>query len=149
MELDKINANILQELENNGRISNNDLAQKVGLSPSACLRRVQELERQEIITGYKATINRKIYGIGTILFVTVRLSEHTQKAQKSFEKVMKHAPEVRECHNITGNFEYLLRIEVPSLDSYKEFHTNTLGSIPQVTEIITYVSLESPKDERA
>lgn len=71
------------------------------------------------------------------------------KSQKGFEKAMAKSQDVRECHNITGTFEYLLRVEVADLTSYKNFHAEVLGSLPQVSAITTYVVIESPKDERA
>lgn len=146
--LDLINKNILRELQRDGRISNNDLADKVGLSPSACLRRVQELERNDVITGYRAIINPQAMGVGLIAFITVGLSEHQKKDQKAFEKAMARAPEVRECHNVTGSFEYILRVEVADLETFKIFHTEVLGVVPEVKSISSYICMESPKDER-
>lgn len=148
VELDKINANILRELELNGRISNADLADKVGLSASACLRRVQDLERRDIITGYRAVINRKALGGGLLIFVTVGLSRHQRADQDLFEKTVALAPEVRECHTVTGSFEYLLRIEVADVEAYQKFHEAVLGQIPQVANITTYIALDTTKDER-
>lgn len=147
-DIDPINHNILQELEADGRISNTDLAARVGLSPSACLRRVQELERQGIIKGYRAIINRKALGGGVTVFVMVGLNAHLKKDSQAFERAMAAAPEVREVHNVTGAVEYLLRVEVADLESYKEFHANTLGIVPQVSSITSYITLASPKDMR-
>lgn len=149
IELDQINRNILQALEGDGRISNTDLASKVGLSPSACLRRVQELERTGLIKGYRAVLDRTQLGSAITVFVMVGLSAHLKKDARSFERAMSAAPEVRECHNITGNVEYLLRVEVPTLEAYKEFHAETLGTLSQVASITSYISLGSPKDMRA
>ena len=146
--LDSINKSILRELQRDGRISNSDLADKVGLSPSACLRRVQELERNDVITGYRAIINPQAMGVGLIAFITVGLSEHQKKDQKAFEKAMARAPEVRECHNVTGSFEYILRVEVSDLNAFKVFHTEVLGVVPEVKNISSYICMESPKDER-
>jgi len=148
-EVDQISRNILQELNRNGRISNLDLAQKVGLSPSACLRRVQQLERSGIITGYRAVLNPTAMGVGITAYVTVGLSEHSKAAQESFEKSISRSPEVRECHNITGQVEYLLRIEAADLAAYKHFHTDVLGAVPHVKSIQSYMVMGSPKDERA
>ncbi len=147
--IDDINRRILRELERNGRISNADLAEKIGLSPSACLRRVQELERTGVIEGYRAVINRAAVDAGFTAYVAVGLSEHTKGPQKAFEKLMARSPEVRECHNMTGSFEYLLRVEVADLAAYKNFHTEVLGLAPQVNSITSYIVMESPKDERA
>ena len=149
MKTDAINQKILRELSRDGRISNTDLADKVGLSPSACLRRVQELERNGVIKGYRAVLNRKAVGAGFTAYVTVGLSEHCKRAQSDFERAMAAAPEVRECHNVAGAIEYILRIEAEDLDAYKHFHTEVLGQTPCVTAITSFIVMSSPKDERA
>ncbi len=148
-DIDPINTKILRELTLDGRLSNVDLADKVGLSPSACLRRVQELERSGVITGYRAVISPQATGITFIAYVLVGLSKHTKEAQQGFEVAMASAPEVRECHNITGTVEYLMRIEARDLTAYKYFHTEVLGTVPQVSSIVSYIVMDSPKDERA
>ena len=147
--LDAIGRNIVRELSRDGRISNLDLAQKVGLSPSACLRRVQELERSGVISGYRAVLNPAALGIGVVAYMTVGLSHHTKADQHAFETAIAPVHEVRECHNITGTVEYLLRVEVADLKAYKLFHTEVLGALPGVSSITTYIVMDSPKDERA
>jgi DNA-binding Lrp family transcriptional regulator len=146
--IDRIAERILQELARDGRISNLALAERVGLSPSACLRRVQELERAGVIAGYRARLDRRALGRGFLAYVAVGLSTHTKAAQEGFERAMAAAPQVRECHNVTGAVEYLLRVEAADLDDYKAFHTDYLGALPQVAAITTYVVIGSPKDER-
>ena len=143
------NDRILRLLESNGRISNAELAERVGLSASACLRRVQELERTGYIKGYRAVLDRSRLGGAVTIFVMVGLSAHLKKDAKDFERAMDRAPEVRECHNITGSVEYLLRVEVDSLEAYKRFHSDTLGEQPQVASITSHVCLGSSKDMRA
>ncbi|MEL6868274.1 MAG: Lrp/AsnC family transcriptional regulator [Pseudomonadota bacterium] len=148
-KIDVINQKILQTLVENARISNTDLAEAVGLSPSTCLRRVQELERAGVITGYRAVLHPPSLGIGFVAYVAVGLSDHSRKSQLAFERSVVKSPEVKECHNTTGTFEYLLRIEVSDLAAYKTFHTDVLGTLPQVNSISSYVVMGSPKDERA
>ena len=148
-KMDQINEKILRELARDGRMSNIDLADKVGLSPSACLRRVQELKRSGVIKGYRAVIDPNALNVGFTAYIGVGLSDHSKAAQEAFERSVASAPEVRECHNITGSIEYLLRIEVADLASYKMFHTDVLGTLPQVSSLTSYVVLGSPKDERA
>ncbi|GHD98793.1 AsnC family transcriptional regulator [Defluviimonas sp. 20V17] len=148
-DLDRINEHILRELSRDGRISNLDLAARVGLSPSACLRRVQELERRGIILGYRARLNPAARGLGFLAYVTVGLSQHTKAAQEAFERAIARAPQVTECHNVTGGVEFLLRVEVADIAAYKSFHTEILGALPQVASITSYVVLSSPKDDRA
>ncbi len=147
-KIDRYNKQILQELKNNARLANTELAERVGLSPSACLRRVQELERLGIIQGYRTVINTELLGHEFTAYVTVGLGEHTKAAQKAFEQAILLADDVTECHNVTGTFEYLLRVETQNLKTYKSFHTDVLGILPQVTTISTHVVMESPKDER-
>lgn len=149
MGLDKYNRNILRILSRKGRISNAELAEKVGLSASACLRRVQDLERRGIILGYRATIDRSVVGGEVTVFVMVGLNEHQSSTAREFEHAITLAPEVRECHNITGSVEYLLRVEVADLAAYKKFHADTLGALAQVSSITSHICLGSPKDERA
>ena len=132
-----------------GRMSNIDLADRVGLSPSACLRRVQDLERRGIITGYRAVLDKAKRGIGFTAYVAVGLSSHTKASQEAFERSMARAPEVVECHNVAGSFEYILRVEAEDLAAYKVFHTDVLGTVPQVSSITSYVVMGSPKDMRA
>lgn len=147
--MDAINDRILRELTRDGRITNTELADRVGLSPSACLRRVQELERSEIIVGYRAVLDRTALGMGFTAYIAVALNDHTKASQEAFERAIADAPEVRECHNITGAVEYLLRVEVADLAAYKIFHTDVLGTLPQVHALTTYVVMGSPKDDRA
>jgi len=146
--MDQIDRKILQVLERDGRISNASLASAVGLSPSACLRRVQELERSGLIRGYRAVLDRSRLGGAVTIFVMVGLSAHLTKDAREFEAAMEAAPEVRECHNITGSVEYLLRVEVDDLSAYKTFHADTLGTLPQVASITSHISLGSSKDLR-
>jgi len=149
VEMDAISHRILRVLSTDGRISNLDLADSVGLSPSACLRRVQELERSGVIAGYRAVLDPASVGIGFVAYVTVGLSEHSKSAQEMFEKSIMQSDNVRECHNITGNSEYILRVEALDLPAYKHFHTEILGALAQVQSITTFVVMGSPKDDRA
>ena len=147
-EIDEIDRRILRELSADGRKSNADLAKDVGLSASACLRRVQELERRGVIARYRAVLNPAAQGVGFIAYVAVGLSEHTKAAQDEFECAMVGAAEVRECHNVTGSIEYLLRVEARDLAAYKHSHTEILGGLPKVRRISSYIVMESSKDER-
>jgi Lrp/AsnC family transcriptional regulator, leucine-responsive regulatory protein len=146
---DAITDRILRELSRDGRVSNVELAERVGLSASACLRRVQELERSGVIRGYRAVLDKAKCGAGFIAIIAVGLNDHSKAAQKAFERSIAKSPEVTECHNVTGSVEYLLRVEVADLAAYKAFHTDVLGAIATVASLTTYVVLASPKDERA
>ncbi|MFD1344637.1 Lrp/AsnC family transcriptional regulator [Litorisediminicola beolgyonensis] len=148
-DIDHIDRKILRALEADGRQSNLALAERVGLSPSACLRRVAALEKSGVIRGYRAVLAPEKLGIGFVAYVTVGLNTHTKSAQEAFERAISQSPEVRECHNITGAVEYLLRVEAADLAAYKHFHTEVLGVLPQVNAITSFVVMGSPKDERA
>jgi DNA-binding Lrp family transcriptional regulator len=147
-KIDGINAKILQELGRDGRISNTELATRVGLSASACLRRVQELERAGVIAGYRAVFDPAAMGRGFLAYIGVGLSDHSKASQAAFERAMEAAPEVVECHNITGVIEYLLRVEAADLAAYKAFHTDVLGTVANVSAITTWVVMGSPKNGR-
>lgn len=148
VKIDSIDQKILHVLAQEGRLPNLALAERVGLSPSACLRRVQELERNGIIKGYRAVIDPGKVGLGFVAYITVGLNAHTKAAQEAFERAMARAHQVVECHNITGTVEYLLRVEAADLVAYKHFHTEILGALPQVDRPTTYVVMGSPKDLR-
>ncbi len=145
-KLDTITRKIIHELEQDGRLSNIKLAERVDLSQSACLRRVQELERAGIIAGYRAVIDRSKLDGGFTVIVAVGLVRHQKDDQAAFVKAMAAAPEVRECHHVTGDIEYILRVEVADLQAYKQFHTETLGTCPQLSKISSHIVMESPKD---
>ena len=147
--LDDIDHRILRELMRDARQPNLALADRVGLSPSACLRRVQALERAGVIKSYRAVLDPAKLGLGFVAYVTVGLGAHTKAAQEALERAVARAPEVRECHNITGTVEYLLRVECADLADFKHWHTEVLGTLPQVRAITTFVVMGSPKDDRA
>ncbi|HAS6323529.1 TPA: Lrp/AsnC family transcriptional regulator [Vibrio vulnificus] len=146
--MDRFDEKILHALKRDGRISNVELSERVGLSPSATLRRVQELERKGVIKGYCAVLDSNQLGIGFVAYVSIGLASHSKKAQQEFEDHVRFVDEVVECHNITGANEYLLRVETKDLVAYKKFHADVLGECEQVKSITTMVVMDSPKDER-
>jgi DNA-binding Lrp family transcriptional regulator len=147
--MDTIDDKILHQLQRDGRVTNLQLAERVGLSPSACLRRVQALEASGVIKGYRAVLDRTQLGAGLTVFVMVGLSGQLSRDALAFERAMADAPEVLECHHVTGSVEYLLRVEVADLAAYKHFHSDVLGTVSQVSSITSYVCLGSSKDLRA
>ncbi|MEL6220253.1 MAG: Lrp/AsnC family transcriptional regulator [Pseudomonadota bacterium] len=147
-DIDPINDKILQELARDGRIKNAELAERVGLSQSSCLRRVQDLERRGIIKGYRAVVDRSAVDRGFVAYLAVGLSDHSKAGQEAFERAIARAPQVVECHNVTGTVEYLLRVEVADLPAYKLLHTDIVGALPQVSSMTSYIVMGSPKDER-
>ncbi|MGR3485160.1 MAG: Lrp/AsnC family transcriptional regulator [Paracoccaceae bacterium] len=146
--IDPTDARILRLLAEHGRLPNQTLATRAGLSPSACLRRVQAMERRGIIRGTRVLIDKDALGAGFVTYVAVGLAEHSKASQSAFERAVAGFPEVVECHNVAGAFEYLLRVEVADLSAYKRFHTDRLGTVPQVRSIVSYMVMGSPKDTR-
>ncbi|MEF1187645.1 Lrp/AsnC family transcriptional regulator, partial [Vibrio sinaloensis] len=137
--MDRYEERILHELKLDGRLSNVDLAHRIGLSPSATLRRVQDLEKRGVIKGYRAVLDRAQRGVGFVAYVSIGLASHRKQAQLEFEEHVRFVDEVVECHNITGANEYLLRVETQDLTSYKKFHADVLGECAQVQSITTMV----------
>ncbi|UPQ89736.1 Lrp/AsnC family transcriptional regulator [Vibrio sinaloensis] len=146
--MDRFDERILHELKSDGKISNVELAERIGLSPSATLRRVQELEKSGVIKGYRVVLDNSMLGVGFIAYVSIGLASHSKQAQHEFEQHVRFVDEVVECHNITGANEYLLRVETRDLPSYKRFHADVLGECRQVQSITTMVVMDSPKDNR-
>ncbi|WP_394143083.1 Lrp/AsnC family transcriptional regulator [Vibrio atypicus] len=146
--MDKFEERILHELKRDGKISNVELAERIGLSASATLRRVQDLEKRGVIKGYRAILDSSQLGVGFVAYVSIGLSSHSKQSQLEFEEHVRYVDEVVECHNITGANEYLLRVETQDLASYKRIHSDVLGECAQVQSIGTMVVMDSPKDER-
>ncbi len=119
--LDGIDRHILESLQRDGRLSNADLAEKVGLSASPCWRRVKALEETGIIKGYVAVVDAKAVGLPVSVFMSVSLTTQVQSALQRFEKAVQQRPEVMECYLMTGDSDYLLRVVVPDLEAYERF----------------------------
>ena len=119
--LDGIDRHILESLQRDGRLSNTDLAEKVGLSASPCWRRVKALEETGIIKGYVALVDAKAVGLPVSVFMSVSLTTQVQSALQRFEKAVQQRPEVMECYLMTGDSDYLLRVVVPDLEAYERF----------------------------
>jgi Lrp/AsnC family leucine-responsive transcriptional regulator len=121
ISLDAIDRRILERLQQDGRLSNADLAEKVGLSSSPCWRRVKALEEAKVITGYAALLDARSVGLSVNVFVSVSLSTQNEKSLKDFERAAALRPEVMECYLMTGDSDYLLRVVVPDLEAYERF----------------------------
>jgi len=119
--LDGIDRHILESLQRDGRLSNADLAEKVGLSASPCWRRVKALEEGRVIKGYVALVDAKAVGLPVSVFMSVSLTTQVQSALQRFEKAVQQRPEVMECYLMTGDSDYLLRVVVPDLEAYERF----------------------------
>jgi Lrp/AsnC family transcriptional regulator, leucine-responsive regulatory protein len=141
--MDEVDRTILTELEKDGRISNADLAERVGLSPSPCLRRVRRLEATGVIRGYRALVDPAVVGRGLRVFAGVRLVRHARADVVAFERAVVRLPEVVHTHHVTGNFDYLLQVEVADLPAYEDFHANRMASLPGVATVTSYVAMKT------
>ena len=144
-ELDSIDWKILAELQDNARIANVDLAEKVNLSPSPCLARVKRLEREGFISHYTTLLNPAAVGLGVNVFVQVRLERQVETTLNAFERAVRARPEVMECYLMTGTSDYLLRVAVSDLEEYQRFVTEVVAKIPGVGNIQSSVALKQVK----
>ena len=147
--LDRLDKNILQELLKDARISNAELARRVNLSAPATFARVRRLEENGIIQKYVTVINRKQAGYGVLCFVNVRLQPHKIDQVKSFHEVIEEMPMVLECHHITGDYDYLLKVVARSTDDLEDFLINQLTPVPGVARIHTCLVLSEVKSSTA
>lgn len=132
--IDAVDRLILQRLKADGRISNVDLAAAVGLSPSACLRRVKLLERNGTIRGYAAIVDPGEKG-GIVVIVQISLERQTEEAFDRFEKAVRKHAEIRECYLMTGGADYLIRVEAESASDYERIHKEILSRLPGLSRI--------------
>jgi len=135
MKLDHIDYKILKHLQDNARITNADLADKVGLSPTPCLRRLRRLETDGIILGYHTEVNREALGVNVTVIILVKLEREDDKALRAFEKEIKKRNEVMECYLVTGKFDFFLRVVVPTLASYERFLSETILRMPNIATV--------------
>ena len=141
--MDEVDRAILALLEKDGRISNADLAERVGLSPSPCLRRVRRLEETGAIRGYQAIVDPAAVGRGLRVFAGVRLLRHARADVVAFERAVVALPEVVFCHHITGNYDYFLHVEVADLSAYADFHANRLAGLPTGATVTSYITMKT------
>lgn len=142
LELDPIDRKIVAELQKNARISNVELADAVGLSPSPCLRRVRTLEEAGVIKGYVALVDPTVIGMQMNIFVRIGLERQNEEILDKFEKAVLDRPEVMECYLMSGDTDYHLRIVVPDLESYEQFLKNHLTRIPGISSIKSSFALK-------
>lgn len=141
-QLDEIDYKILHHLQNNGRMSNAELADKVALSPSPCLRRVKALDEQGIIERYVAIVNPKLIGLPVNVFINVSLQSQEQSQLKIFQQRIAECEEVMECYLMTGGSDYMLRVVVPDLEHFEHFLVEKLTSIPGISNIQSSFALK-------
>jgi Lrp/AsnC family leucine-responsive transcriptional regulator len=139
--IDDIDQRILVRLQEDGRITNHELANRVGLSPSPCLRRVRQLETSGVIGGYVALLNPEALGLGVTAFVRVRLDGQDDRHLAAFEEAVADLPEVMECYLMTGESDYQLRVLVSSLAEFEDFLRQKLTRISGISQVTSSFAL--------
>ncbi len=139
--IDRTDRKIIRELQADGRVTNQALAEKVGLSPSPCLRRLRKLEEDGVIRGYTATIDQNLYGLPINVFVSVKLTRQSEDTLAEFEKAIADWDEVLDCFLMTGTRDYLLRVVAASLEAYERFLKTKLTRLGCVASIETSFAL--------
>jgi Lrp/AsnC family transcriptional regulator, leucine-responsive regulatory protein len=142
-ELDRIDREILRLLQNDGRLSNALLAETVSLSPSACLRRLQRLESSGVIEGYSARISGAAIGRPATVFIEVTLNSQGSPALDAFERAVAACEQVLECHLMSGDFDYLLRVAVADMADYERLHRQQLAAFPHVARVRTAFAMRA------
>ena len=143
--LDAIDRRILRELQDDARLSNVELADRIGLSPSPCLRRVKMLEESGVILGYRAVMSRKKAGLGLTVFVGIRVERHHDEEASAFQAAVAGVPAVISCHLVSGEHDFLLEVVVPDLEAYEHFLMGTLLKLPGVVDIRSNFAIRTVK----
>ncbi len=145
--LDTIDRKLLSELQSEGRVTNVDLARRVGLTAPPCLRRVRALEEDGVIRGYHADLDASKLGFAITVFAMVSLRSQAEEDLRGFEEHIKTLPEVRECHMLNGEIDFILKIVSRDLQSFQEFLTSCLTPAPNVASVKTSLTIRTAKHE--
>jgi Lrp/AsnC family leucine-responsive transcriptional regulator len=145
LELDAIDRRILAALQADGRLSNVDLADRVGLSPSPCLRRVRRLEEAGVIRGYRAVLDRKLIGLGLTVFVSIKIEGHQEEHTIAVQEAFRAMPEVVACHLVSGESDFLLEVVVPDLGAYEELLLGRLLKLPGLKDVRSSFAMREVK----
>src|SRR5690349_22498167 len=145
IKLDKIDRRILRDLQANGRMTNVDLAKRAGISAPPCLRRVRALEQAGYIKGYHAQLDQAQLGYAVTVFAHVGLNSQAEADLSAFEALVREWPEVRECHMLAGETDFLLRVVAKDWDAYQRFVTERLTAAPKVANVKSALAIRSAK----
>ena len=149
VQLDATDREILQVLQDDARITNAALAERVHLSPSACLRRVRRLEEIGVVTGYVAVLDRKLIGRGTSIFVEIALTSQQEDHLDAFEEAVADVTEILSCHLMAGNSDYLLHVAATDVADYERIHKAYLARLPHVAQLRSSFALRTVCDRKA
>jgi len=136
---------ILKQLQSSGRMTNQELAEKVGMAASPCWRRMKQLEDSGVITGYQANIDRKKIGLGLLAFIRVKIDSHSEEDAQSFEQEVGALPSVIACYAIAGDADFLLQVVAKDLDSFSSFAMEVVRRLPGIKEMQTSFVLREVK----
>jgi len=145
VKLDRIDVQILRDLQAHGRMTNVELARRVGISAPPCLRRVRALEAAGYIRGYHAEVAPEALGYGVTVFAQVGLASQAEPDLKAFEEMVQEWPEVLECHMLAGETDFLLKIAAQDWDAYQQFLTTRLTAAPNVSHVKSSLAIRSAK----
>ncbi|MER5970163.1 Lrp/AsnC family transcriptional regulator [Streptomyces sp. NPDC002055] len=143
--MDEIDRNIVRELQRDGRLTNQELAQRVGLTPSPCLRRVRQLEHDGVIRGYRAVVDPKAVGRGFEVLVSVEVRRDRESVE-AFEEALQNLPDVVEAYRLFGSPGCLLRIAVADIDTYERLWIERITALPGVTEVNSQIVMKRIKE---
>jgi DNA-binding Lrp family transcriptional regulator len=146
VHLDEFDRKIVSALAADGRMTTVDLAAKVGLSPSACTRRLQALEAEGVISGYRAQVDPAAIGLGITAFVEITLDRQSDEALRAFEQALAKCPNVLSCHLMSGSSDYLIRVAARDLSDFERLHANVFGHLPGVARIESKFALREAID---
>lgn len=144
-KFDRYDRILLQVLQENGRASNVELSDRASLSAPQCYRRVRRLETEGIIRGYAAQVVPSAIGLGVVAFVSLNIDREQARKARDLEKVIRQFPEIIECHTISGDFDYLLKVVATDLKSFSNFLTDRLMQVPGVAGVRSMICLEEIK----
>jgi Lrp/AsnC family transcriptional regulator, leucine-responsive regulatory protein len=144
-DMDAIDCRIISSLQADGRLSNIDLAARIGLSPSPCLRRVKRLEQEGYIQSYRAVLQRDRVGLGFSVFVGIKIEGHASDQAVDFERAIVAMPEVVACHMVSGEADYFAEVVVPDLEHYRRFMLTKLLELPLVREVKSNIAIQTLK----
>jgi Lrp/AsnC family leucine-responsive transcriptional regulator len=145
MPLDRVDRRLLEVLQEEGRLSNVALAERVHLSPSPCLRRLKALEKAGVIEGYRAMLDREAVGLGLTVFVEVKVQAHSEETALAVEDAVRKLPEVVSCHIVSGAADFLLEVVVPDLRAYERLLLGSLLKLPQVDDVRSNFAIRTVK----
>ncbi|WP_372424718.1 Lrp/AsnC ligand binding domain-containing protein [Salinarimonas chemoclinalis] len=148
-ELDRVDRRILGVLQEDGRISAVELAERIGLSPTATGERLRRLQKDGVILGFSALLDPHRVGLGLLVFVEVSLDKTTPDVFERFADAVRRAPEVLECHMVAGGFDYLVKTRISDMAAYRRFLGDVLLALPGVRETRTYAVMEEVKTDGA